>query len=109
MFKWKGKRGVARKWWTFTAFLADVGLRPEGCIAYRLDVEKPWSAENFRWIERREGRSLATKIRDRRRKAREAEKRKQQEQLASLGVKSVISLGRMSVTEVNWSKCKLYK
>lgn len=50
-YRYYGGKGirVSEEWWDFSAFVRDVGQRPEGTTLDRLDPTKDYSESNCRW------------------------------------------------------------
>ena len=51
-----GGRGIAydTRWDDFSAFLSDMGVRPEGMTLERIDNEQDYNKQNCTWISRKE-------------------------------------------------------
>ena len=84
-------RGDVDERWAedYLEFLLDVGRRPRGHRASRLDPSRPWGPDNFEWT---------TGVSGRRAKGPAPTARKVDEVAAV-----VVSLGRLSISSVSWS------
>ena len=58
MYKYYGGRGITvfSEWHNYQNFLRDTGPRPPGLTAHRIDGDKNYEPENFKWATGKEQR-----------------------------------------------------